>query len=53
MKTVIDCGCEEEVVIAGLLHDVVEDTPVTIRELNNLLGNGSLQLLKEPLNLTT
>jgi len=38
MKTLIDLGCDEEVVTAGILHDVVEDTPVTIEEIELLFG---------------
>lgn len=32
-------GCAEEVVIAGLLHDVVEDTPVTIEQVEAVFGS--------------
>jgi (p)ppGpp synthase/HD superfamily hydrolase len=28
MKTLSEIGCDEEVVVAGILHDVLEDTPV-------------------------
>lgn len=31
-------GCREEVLAAALLHDVVEDTPVTIGEVRELFG---------------
>lgn len=31
-------GCEEKVVIAGLLHDVVEDTQITMPELEREFG---------------
>ncbi len=32
-------GCAEDVVIAGLLHDVVEDTPVTIEQVEAEFGS--------------
>ena len=38
MKTLLDYGCEDEVVTAGILHDVVEDTPVSIEEVENAFG---------------
>ena len=28
-KILIECGCSEEIVVAGVLHDTVEDTPIT------------------------
>lgn len=31
-----DQGCDDSVIIAGLLHDVVEDTPYTLDDLRNL-----------------
>lgn len=33
-------GCAEDVVIAGLLHDVVEDTSVTLEEVRERFGAG-------------
>ena len=33
-----DAGCAEEVVAAGLLHDVVEDTPFTLEEIKGRFG---------------
>jgi (p)ppGpp synthase/HD superfamily hydrolase len=33
-----DAGCDEDVVIAGLLHDVVEDTPVTLKDIKLHFG---------------
>jgi (p)ppGpp synthase/HD superfamily hydrolase len=32
------CGFDEDVVIAGLLHDVVEDTPTTIADVRDQFG---------------
>ncbi|AST91828.1 MULTISPECIES: HD domain-containing protein [Sutcliffiella] len=31
-------NCEEEVVIAGILHDIVEDTEITLKELSLIFG---------------
>ncbi len=38
-KTLIDCGCSEEVVVAAILHDTVEDTAVTIDEISARFGD--------------
>ena len=38
-------GYEEPIVIAGLLHDVLEDTDATEQELQQLFGNHVLQLV--------
>lgn len=32
-------GCDEAVVVAGLLHDTVEDTPVTLQEIRHQFGD--------------
>ena len=32
------CGCDEEVVAAGILHDVVEDTPHTFEDIEREFG---------------
>ncbi len=37
-KILIDCGCREALVIAGLLHDVVEDTPATLQDVRAAFG---------------
>jgi (p)ppGpp synthase/HD superfamily hydrolase len=34
----INHGCAEELVVAGLLHDTVEDTPVTLAEIAQCFG---------------
>ncbi len=34
----IDHGCDEELVIAGVLHDTVEDTPVTLDDIRERFG---------------
>ncbi len=38
-------GFDEEVVIAGLLHDVVEDTPVTLAEVAARFGKGVAEIV--------
>ncbi|OWY25158.1 HD domain-containing protein [Sphingobacteriales bacterium UPWRP_1] len=38
MKILCDCNCEEEIITAGILHDVVEDTPVTIEVIERKFG---------------
>ncbi|MBC1502085.1 bifunctional (p)ppGpp synthetase/guanosine-3',5'-bis(diphosphate) 3'-pyrophosphohydrolase [Listeria weihenstephanensis] len=39
-------GFREEVVAAGFLHDVVEDTPVTLDEIRALFGNDVAELVE-------
>jgi (p)ppGpp synthase/HD superfamily hydrolase len=39
-------GFEEDVVIAGLLHDIVEDTPVTYAEIADRFGNGVAEIVR-------
>jgi (p)ppGpp synthase/HD superfamily hydrolase len=38
VRTLIDAGCGEPVVVAGVLHDVVEDTSHTLEELRGRFG---------------
>lgn len=38
MQILIDWGMDEDTIIAGVLHDVVEDTPVTLDEIKNEFG---------------
>ncbi len=37
-KLLIEAGCDEDLVIAGLLHDTLEDTPVTVEEIKLSFG---------------
>ena len=37
-KILIEHDCSEEIVVAGILHDTVEDTSVTLREINENFG---------------
>jgi (p)ppGpp synthase/HD superfamily hydrolase len=41
-----------EMAIAGYLHDVVEDTPVTIEDIKNNFGEGVAKLVAEMTNVT-
>ncbi|MEE1024653.1 MAG: RelA/SpoT family protein, partial [Acutalibacteraceae bacterium] len=43
---IIDLGLDTESVVAALLHDVVEDTPVTSEELKNEFGAGVAGLVE-------
>ena len=38
MKTLCENGCDKEIIAAGILHDVVEDTSVTIEQVEHLFG---------------
>lgn len=37
-RSLLELGCAEEVVVAALLHDTVEDTPVTLDEVRATFG---------------
>jgi hypothetical protein len=37
-KILIEYSCSPEIIIAGILHDVVEDTPVSLEEIRNRFG---------------
>ena len=43
-----DVGCSDTVVAAGLLHDVVEDTPVSVDELRERFGADVAELASRP-----
>ena len=38
-------GCQEEVIIAGLLHDVVEDTAITADQIRNIFGDAVAEIV--------
>jgi len=38
-KILIEYMCPEPVIVAGILHDTLEDTPVTFDEIRDLFGN--------------
>ena len=38
MKTLCLAGCDDDTIIAGILHDTVEDTSVTIEEIRETFG---------------
>jgi len=37
-RTLIEAGCAETLVLAAILHDIVEDTPVTLDEVRGRFG---------------
>ncbi len=37
-RILIQCGCPDHVVLSGILHDTVEDTPVTLEEIRQGFG---------------
>jgi len=39
-------GCSDEVIIAGILHDTVEDTPVTLDYIRDTFGKKVFELVK-------
>ena len=38
MKILCENNCKEEIIVAGVLHDVLEDTPVKVEELEANFG---------------
>lgn len=45
-KILIESGCSEEVVLAGLLHDTVEDTEVTLDQIEDEFGKEVARLVE-------
>lgn len=45
-KILIENDCPEEIVVAGILHDTVEDTPVTIEDIRQAFGEKVAQLVQ-------
>lgn len=50
---VAETGAEEEVIAAALLHDVVEDTPVTNEEIESRFGRSVARLVAEVTDVST
>jgi (p)ppGpp synthase/HD superfamily hydrolase len=44
-KILIESNCDEEIVIAGILHDTVEDTPVELIDIEKLFGKRVAELV--------
>ena len=44
-KILLDYGCPDELAIAGLLHDTVEDTDVTLEEIRTIFGDNVARLV--------
>ena len=45
-KILIDAGCPEDVVVAGILHDTVEDTPVSLDEIRHRFGGAVARIVE-------
>ena len=45
-KILIDAGCPEDVVVAGILHDTVEDTPLSLDEIRNRFGEAVARIVE-------
>lgn len=45
-KTLIDLGCEEDLVVAGVLHDTVEDTEMTLEDIEREFGKRVADLVE-------
>lgn len=45
-KILIDLGCAEEIVAAGILHDTVEDTNATLEQIRREFGSKVAQLVE-------
>lgn len=45
-KILIEYNCPEEVVIAGILHDTIEDTSVTLKDIGMLFGKDVQRIVK-------
>ena len=45
-RILIECGASDDVVIAAVLHDVVEDTPVTLQEVQAEFGENVARLVE-------
>jgi (p)ppGpp synthase/HD superfamily hydrolase len=45
-QALVEAGCAETVAVAGILHDVVEDTPATLAEIRETFGDRVAQLVE-------
>jgi (p)ppGpp synthase/HD superfamily hydrolase len=55
-RILLDHGCSDELAVAALLHDTVEDTAVTMEEIRTIFGDGVARLVEfatEPDHLWT
>ncbi|MBO9128156.1 HD domain-containing protein [Bacillus sp. 165] len=43
----LDVGCSSETVIAGILHDTIEDTSVTYKDIETAFGMNVAQIVKQ------
>jgi (p)ppGpp synthase/HD superfamily hydrolase len=46
MQILLENNCEEEVIIAGILHDTLEDTDTTPEEIRSLFGKNVLSIVR-------
>lgn len=45
-RILLDHGCSDELAVAALLHDTVEDTDVTVEEIRSIFGDGVARLVE-------
>jgi (p)ppGpp synthase/HD superfamily hydrolase len=45
-KILIEYDCPDHVVIAGILHDTIEDTPITLEQIKEIFGSAVADLVK-------
>lgn len=45
-KILIEYNCSEEIILAGMLHDTIEDTPVTIEDIRRAFGEEVARLVE-------
>ena len=55
-RMLLESGCSEEVVVAGILHDTLEDTPIALEDIQTRFGEdvaNLVYLVSEPDKLDT